>query len=218
MTAVFWMIPTAMVEHRLRRYVFSQTDRPCPVNGYHNASVYIGDSPATFEHPELHLRAHLGMLPATPHDDPRWPTHCAHCDYVFTDDDQWQDFQDLIYMRAVEPHDEYLIRTHTDSPHRALAPAGAMWDSWWMPYARGDDDICLTVMLPNGRTWMVDSRASNCTLPDDTVHKCWVRHGDPRTAPGTLHVDKDGVTCSAGGGSIQAGDYHGFLHNGQLTA
>jgi hypothetical protein len=32
-----------------------------------------------------------------------------------------------------------------------------------------------------------------------------------------VHVDKAGATCTAGAGSIIAGDWHGFLHNGQFT-
>jgi hypothetical protein len=63
----------------------------------------------------------------------------------------------------------------------------------------------------------VDGRLAREQLhaADDDVHKCWVRHGDPRT--GELHVDKNGVTCSAGAGSILSGSYHGFLHNGYLV-
>lgn len=72
----------------------------------------------------------------------------------------------------------------------------------------------LTVVCPNGAEWTIDSRASNCTLPYDYEHRCWVRHGDPPN----VTVDKNGLTCAAGGGSIQAGDYHGFLQNGVLTA
>lgn len=58
-----------------------------------------------------------------------------------------------------------------------------------------------------------DARASNCTMPDDKIHKCWVRHG---TFGGELHVDKNGVTCAAVAGSIICGAYHGFLHHGHL--
>jgi hypothetical protein len=72
------------------------------------------------------------------------------------------------------------------------------------------------VRCPNGSDWHVDGRASNCTMPTDKVHKCWVRHGDPRAS--NLTVDKNGFTCAAGAGSIQAGDYHGFLQAGVLTA
>jgi hypothetical protein len=72
----------------------------------------------------------------------------------------------------------------------------------------------LTVVCPNGGTWDIDSRASNCTMPYDYAHRCWIRHGEPPA----LTVDKAGVTCQAGAGSIQCGDYHGFLQNGVLTA
>lgn len=98
------------------------------------------------------------------------------------------------------------------------APVGAMWDATWFndqPAYTGPDGISLVVRTPGG-SWMVDSRCSNCTLPNDDVHKCWVRHGDPRT--GEIHVDKNGVTCAAGAGSILTGSYHGFLHNGHLTS
>ena len=72
----------------------------------------------------------------------------------------------------------------------------------------------LTVVCPNGHEWNIDSRASNCTMPYDYEHRCWVRHGEPPD----IHVDKQGHTCAAGAGSIQAADYHGFLHHGTLTA
>jgi len=113
------------------------------------------------------------------------------------------------------------------------APPGAMWDATWMQADQrtGPDGITLVVRLPNGSDWMVDGECSNCTRTQwgpkevdgkmcDKVwlgrtHYCWVRHGDPRT--GTIHVDKNGDTCSAGAGSIWIGNYHGFLHNGYLV-
>lgn len=69
---------------------------------------------------------------------------------------------------------------------------------------------------PSGysRHWSPDNRASNCMLPEDREHRCWVSHGDP--AAGTLHVDKAGRTCTAGAGSIALPHWHGFLHNGTL--
>jgi hypothetical protein len=114
------------------------------------------------------------------------------------------------------------------------APVGAMWDAHWMAHGdvrTGPDGITLVVKTPGG-DWLVDSECSNCTRTQwgpkeidgvmrervwlGRTHYCWVRHGDPRK-PETLHVDKNGDTCSAGAGSIQSGDYHGFLHNGELT-
>jgi len=100
-------------------------------------------------------------------------------------------------------------------------PAGAMW---WRniptipdppePGARqffaGEH---LVVMTPGG-VWNIDSRASNCGLPQDTVHRCWPRRGRPPK----VTVDKSfGPTCEAGAGSIQVGAYHGFLRDGALS-
>jgi hypothetical protein len=84
-------------------------------------------------------------------------------------------------------------------------------------YCEGPDGLSLIVVTPTGH-WHVDSRASNCTLPDDKEHRCWVRHGHPSPGhpDGPLHVDKNGLTCAAGAGSIQMRDWHGFLHHGEL--
>jgi hypothetical protein len=79
----------------------------------------------------------------------------------------------------------------------------------------GDDRRSLVVKCPDGHDWMIDARASNCTMKDDNLHHCWVRHGRPED--GNLHVDKNGLTCAAGGGSIDTGKWHGHLHNGELN-
>ena len=71
----------------------------------------------------------------------------------------------------------------------------------------------LTVVTPSGREWDIDSRASNCTLKNDNAHRCWVRHGKPPA----ITVDKNGLTCRAGAGSIVSGSYHGFLRGGHFT-
>lgn len=97
-------------------------------------------------------------------------------------------------------------------------PPGACFDATWLhghPQYCGPDGRALHVVLPTGHVWHVDGRASNCTRPDDDVHKCWVRHGRPED--GTLHVDKQGNTCAAGAGSIMVPGYHGFLRHGYLT-
>jgi hypothetical protein len=52
-------------------------------------------------------------------------------------------------------------------------------------------------------------------MRDDTVHRCWVRHG---TVGDKLTVDKAGNTCAAGAGSIQMAAWHGFLQQGVLHA
>lgn len=91
-------------------------------------------------------------------------------------------------------------------------PVGAMWFENIPFYPKGLNGQSLFVRTPGG-DWNIDSRASNCTMKNDDVHRCWCRHGD---AP-NITVNKIGDTCSAGGGSIQMCDYHGFLVNGKLT-
>ena len=73
----------------------------------------------------------------------------------------------------------------------------------------------LWVFLPNGQSWSPDYRARNCTMPTDRLHRCWVKHGSPED--GTIHVDKVGLTCAAGGGSIGSTGWHGFLEHGFLV-
>lgn len=102
------------------------------------------------------------------------------------------------------------------------APPGAMWYAdWYMndetpPRSMFHWDNQMTpplIVKTPGGDWDVDSRASNCTLPQDRTHRCWCRHGEvPR-----ITVDKNGHTCGAGAGSIVCGDYHGFLRDGFLT-
>ncbi len=99
----------------------------------------------------------------------------------------------------------------------ATIPAGALWRATWYedrPEWRGIDGQSWCCQLPGGGTWMIDGRASNCTLPNDNVHKCWCRHG---AAP-LFTIDKNGTTCDAGAGSIIAPNgWHGFLRNGVLA-
>jgi hypothetical protein len=117
-----------------------------------------------------------------------------------------------------------LIRKDTGETQRHIHQfgTGAMWRATWYKndttglYGWDWDNATeapLIVRTPGG-DWNIDGRASNCTMPNDKTHRCWVRHGEPPN----IHVDKNGHTCGAGAGSIIAGNYHGFLHNGQLTA
>src|SRR3954468_4127035 len=110
--------------------------------------------------------------PEVAHDDPRWPASCA-CRYVFQEADVWQVFTDRIYVGPDGA--EYSLRT---------PPPGALWwaewledlegDGWW----KGPDGRILMAQTPGGQ-WCIDSRASNCTMPTDNEHRCWVRHGTP---------------------------------------
>lgn len=198
----FMLEPTHRVRVDLRRYRSSSKlpKDTCTHGEYHNALAFIGEEPE-----ELSTEGYIqnGLKPV-PHDDPRWPTHCA-CGYAFAEDDEWQRFVDQIYRRT-DTGEEMTIRE---------APAGAMWyapwhDRWCNP--QGKHTLC--VKTPGGE-WICDSQASNCTMKDDVKqekHHCWILHGTPPN----VTADKNGTTCQAGAGSIQAGSYHGFLRDGYL--
>ena len=95
-------------------------------------------------------------------------------------------------------------------------PVGALWASADPVYTKGADGLAVFCRLPEGHTWYIDSRASNCTMPTDNSHRCWVRHGTKGEA---LTVDKMGASCKAGGGSINVeGIWHGFLTKGRLVS
>lgn len=196
----FWLEPTNTVARSLRRYVSHGGDN-CPVNGYHDASVRIEDCAAERNENGFISDGNLDAVIG----DSRWPVACA-CGYQFQVADQHQLSQHLLYSRS-DSGELVTIRE---------APPGAMWDAWWYAdVVKGDDGMCVVVKLPNGREWVIDSQCSNCTMPEDhkqEKHHCWVRRG---TVP-NITVGKDGPTCSAGAGSIQAGDYHGFLINGEF--
>lgn len=130
------------------------------------------------------------------------------------------------------------MHTVYDTPSGKLEPGNLFWAEW-LPHkeiapgvfecttwknsdgtirSRGWTNCTgrhLYAVLPNGQHWDIDSRASNCTLPDDTEHRCWIRTGNPETEK--VSAGKQGYTCSAGAGSIAAGDYHGFLTDGRFT-
>lgn len=196
----FLLEPTGRVQIYLRRYI----EGACPVTkgGYHTAAFRIEDEPA-----EMDARGFIsnGIKPGPPAEDPRWPRTCA-CGYAFPELAERQRFAELIYQRS-DTGEEMLLRD---------APAGAMWYAWWLDdlyMPQGEHN--LVVKTPGGE-WTIDGQASNCQMPEDVAqehHHCWIRHGDPPN----VTVDKQGgPTCQAGAGSIQCGDYHGFLRNGFL--
>lgn len=218
MTQTFWLEPTGQVAVGLRRYAHSRIGSSgftC-ADGYHSAMHITGLETARYtDHGDVG-RQTLADRELPDRDDPHWPTTCDGCDYAFTDEDQWQVWQDLIYRRT-DTGEHRLLRSQDaaglDVP---VAEDGACWDAWWMPDNwRGPDGIALMVRCPGGHDWHVDSRAANCGRPDDNTHQCWVRHGDPRECRVT--VDKDGDTCSAGAGSILTSNWHGFLRDGRLV-
>lgn len=199
----FLVEPADRAYHHLRRYSSGSTDAkicPGPLGTYHNANgPRIGILQArVVEH------TWRWDPVSTPRTDPRWPKKCDHCEYQFTDADEFQDFVETVWVDMAGK--EYTLRHPVP---------GMMWDAFWCHDTQhvGDDGKSIHVICPDGSQWCIDARASNCTMPQDNVHKCWVRHGEPPN----LTVDKNGPTCAAGAGSIAVPGYHGFLRNGEFT-
>lgn len=203
----------------------------CPVTGYigHDEKVFIGKgvrdptetTDGTFDDNSLDKT------------DPRFPKTCK-CGYEFLPTDEWQLFEASEYARVDDPAQMFTLRD---------AAPGAMYYNDWLlevfPEYAGPDGRSLTVRLPNGSDWNIDSVATNCDMKCKTCgvpyaqhqgdhghpyeeavkHKCWIRHGTPPV----ITVGKDGITCTAGAGSIAWGVegepkyYHGFLQNGEFT-
>lgn len=208
----FWLEPTEQVAVGLRRYTVGEGGFDC-AHGHHRALVYTGREPAIYDDRDGR-RVRLNGLTDVPRDDPAWPTKCEDCAYEFTAEDHWQRWTELLWERT-DTGELRVLHQNAQAPGAPSAEPGASWDAWWMPFQRNPDGIYLMVRLPDGHDWTVDSRASNCTLPHDGEHRCWVRHGDPRECKVT--VDKDGLSCSAGAGSIASPKWHGFLRNGVLV-
>lgn len=186
----FLLETTDRIKRELRRYVSYETHCPVGPFHYHNISNFLDIVEETNKEQDWD------------HNDPRWPKECA-CGYQFQENDPWQLFTSHLYKRS-DTGEEFTLRD---------APPGAIWHARWLDDVyKGPDGKVYAVKLPNGRTWTIDSRASNCTLPQDDEHKCWVRHGSPPN----FTIDKNGHTCNAGAGSIVAGDWHGFLIDGEL--
>jgi hypothetical protein len=234
MIKVFLIDSLPRCQVSLRRFAWSEVNK-CSNNWCHNASVIIGEEPWSQDYDG---DGRLAGDHTVPKADARWPKVCEHCGYAFTDEDQWQvnrerfftnpATQEIFTLRKAPPGAMWFATWMEDREKDGDRPNG-----FWT----GPDGRSLMVRLPDGRDWHVDSRANNCDSPcvncqqpyhthnkpespckkyeDARPHKCWVRHGD--VAAGTVHVDKNGVTCGAGGGSIMTPNFHGFLHNGHIT-
>lgn len=136
------------------------------------------------------------------------PDQCRQCKVQYAGEELWgSSGTHPIYDTPdgkLHPGDLHWVDQHHSEGGRGWCPG--RWSNC--------DGLHLHARCPNNNDWDIDSRASNCTLPDDLEHRCWIRHGEPPL----IQVDKNGLTCNAGAGSIQAGDYHGFLHEGVFSA
>lgn len=201
----------------------------CGTRGYHNGETPIGDSPVprdwTFAaKPERVVTGELcsftapvgrsgepvagGLEPSQGSKsmsvDKPMPSKCDECGAPAPDGASKQVFYRRIY----------------DTPTGYPTPGDMYFESCQDVY---DEKKCyywdnckgkhLIVVTPDNHHWNVDSRARNCTIPEDRIHRCWIAHGEPPN----VTVDKNGLTCNAGAGSIQTASWHGFLRNGQLV-
>lgn len=200
----FLLTPTGRTRRSMRRFsVDSEAKIACGDLNYHNASIAIDVVEGSY--PVYDLDGYPESGRAWPRDDPRWPVQCERCGYAFADTDPRQVFSESLWKRS-DTGEEISLRD---------APPGAMYYATWLDdckWAVGPDGRALMVVCPDGYVWHVDGEASNCTRKGDHSHKCWVRHGTPPD----VHVDKNGVTCNAGAGSIAAPRWRGFLTNGVL--
>jgi hypothetical protein len=214
-TPVFFVEPTDRAYIYLRRYSHGP-ETVCSVGNYHNKSVFVEERPAKLSpsedfpgrafcvSPELEEFAFSSL----------WPTNCD-CGYKFGLDDEFQVNAERIYESKQRPGEKFTLRD--DTP-------GMMWDAWWYSdHYKGRDGMSLVAVCPDGKSWMIDSRCSNCTMPDDDTHDCWCRHGEPPLITVDKNPEPGETTCQAGAGSIQTYKYidgkqlpswHGFLRNG----
>lgn len=171
--------------------------------------VFVGEADAEWTGDEGQRTRALAVWWDDYEGDPRWPMHCVRCGEPFPEGAIRQVTQDLIYVRS----DTGEETTTTEAPDGALWYADDCPERW-----TGPDGRTLVAKTPGGHEWIIDSVASNCDLPDDETHRCWMRHGSPPD----ITVDKEPEppfdhTCSPGAGSIQVGSYHGFLTGGRFT-
>jgi len=188
MIRCFMLEPIGRAKRGLRRFSL-RDDAPCSIHGYHTAVVMIEDGPCT--------RDDNGYLPlgdSWPHDDPRWPTHCA-CGYAFTADDRWQLYVEELYRRA-DTGEEYTLQLLGND---GAAPAGAMWYApWFGELWQGPDGKTLMVRLPSGHDWCVDGPSASDGY--------WTRTG---TVPN--------ITAMPSIWDKRPNGYHGWLQDGVLT-
>lgn len=238
---------TNLYEYSLRRFTYSkEVVCPQQSWGHEASSGPLWKGPASdCQHTSTSELGEIQAVTGDhwPHDDARWPKTCTKCGYTFVDTDQWQFRSEPVYRK----HGTEELLTLWSAPvgamwfadwmnyRRQLSPDGHILcvrlpgNHDWMPEsrARNCDSPCVhcgkpyNVHLnskgePSGRcqpNWEYGD--GNPHYEDSRPHLCWVRHGTP---PGDIvHVDKSGVTCGAGGGSIAIPNWHGFLHNGQLV-
>lgn len=188
----FLLEPADKVQHSLRRFVFSVADRPkCRgAFGYHNAEVFLAIITPT--NPNDLVGGDFW-----PHHDPKWPTKCDGCGYLFQDSDPWMRHAERLW---VDPRTGQLVTLRQ-------APVGAMWWATWYAdpdfgsqkhQARGGGPH-LIVKTPAG-DWDIDAPSDN--------GQGWDRTGVPPVVTARPSI---GMRNEGGGWR-----YHAFLTDGRL--
>jgi hypothetical protein len=203
---------TRFIEHiGTRAYLRVYWGEGCKPYGCHNAMIHLCDSNIIHD-PDL------GGKPSD-YSPERWPIKCDQCgeliphNFELLKKDGCFDSKDTVHYQV---HHERLYNNPSGKPEPGdmyyetgfHSKTGTCYKGW-----SNCDGKHLIAILPNGHEWDIDGRASNCTMPEDKIHRCWCRHGEVPE----ITVDKNGFSCAAGAGSILAGDYHGFLQNGNFT-
>lgn len=171
-------------------------------NGIHNACTPLGSKEGTTDYNCFGKVEDFSIE--------KWPTQCNDCAQSVP--------QAIRPTKAGEEGIEVIRQVFTWRLYNTASGKPEPGDLYWIKHEIGDCpywDNCngmhLHGIVPNGDDWDIDCRASNCTMPEDRQHRCWIKTGSPED--GTLHVDKNGATCAAGAGSIMLSQWHGFLHH-----
>lgn len=173
--------PTGWYQRLLRRFTFGhRSGTPCPVYGPwgHDASVDIGNV----------TEAEAVHGDNWPHDDPRWPPACLGCGYLFTDGDEWQRNDCLIYRMP----DGRVFTNWGQTPK----PIGAMIRiPWYDRHGNGGESwLCI---LPDGGQWITTQTA--------TGGGSWQVSGTPPK-----------ITVSPSIWHDQPGGWHGHIRDGVM--
>lgn len=157
-------------ERQLRRYR-AGSENNCPVHGYHNATVQIGE-----------VTERAGAAGDNyPHDDPRWPAACD-CGYQFTPDDHWQ------------RNDRRVVRLPDGSGFTwrgsfgSVAPPGTMVRAdWYDEFSRHPQGIeSWLISLPDGGEWITTQSAAGGAhwtvtgTPPDITASPSIWHNSPK--------------------------------------
>lgn len=175
--------------------------------GIHNAYAPLGTVT------DMEAWDAFGRVEDYTHD--RWPTQCASCGAPVPATDLIPEVGKEYFRLHRQVSTERFYNTPSGKPEPGDIYLLPWHEPDHCPYWSNCDGNHMYGILPNGWDWDMTSRASNCDLKDNKTHRCWVIHGSAED--GTITVDKNGDTCSAGAGSIAAPGWHGFLRNGEFV-